>query len=72
MPDPDRHGWYRVAETVGGHTRHYSTRAFSPSAHRIVPGPASDAAGNPLPPKFQTPEHKGRKAADTKAKEATE
>lgn len=53
MPDPtpDAFGRYRVAETVGGKTRHYSTKRYMPGAHTIVPGPASYENGDELPMK---------------------
>ena len=57
MPSPDQFGRYRVAEVVGGRTRHYSTTTFLPGVHTIVTGPdaqASDDSGGPRPPKFNT------------------
>lgn len=56
-PTPDEFGRYRVAETVDGQTRHYSTRRFIPGAHRIVEGPDAKASfknGQERPPKFPT------------------
>lgn len=55
-PKPDQFGRYRVSEKVGGRTRHYSTKAFIPGAHSIVPGPASYPNGDELPPKFNISE----------------
>lgn len=56
MPTPDRFGRFRVAETVDGKTRHYSTKRFLPAVHKIVEGgPDADASysnGQERPPKF--------------------
>lgn len=51
-PKPDQFGRYRVAETIDGKTRHYSTARYIPGVHRIVEGPdaaASYANGQPRP-----------------------
>lgn len=55
LPQPDRFGRFRVAETIDGKTRHYSTKSFIPGVHRIVAGPDAQASydsGDPRPPKF--------------------
>lgn len=57
-PTPDQFGRFRVAETVDGKTRHYSTKRFLPGVHKIVEGPdaaASFANGQERPPKFPAP-----------------
>lgn len=54
-PQPDRFGRFRVAEKVGGKTRHYSTTRFLPGAHKIVTGPDAAASfdnGQERPAKF--------------------
>lgn len=54
-PKPDEFGRYRVAETVGGKTRHYSTVRYLPGVHAIVQGPDAAASypnGQARPPKF--------------------
>ena len=61
-PTPDMFGRYRVAEVVGGLTRHYSTSCFLPGVHTIVTGPdaqASDDSGGPRPPKFNVLDDRG-------------
>lgn len=58
-PTPDRFGRYRVAEKVGGKTRHYSTRRYLPGVHAIVTGPDAAASydnGQERPPKFNVAE----------------
>lgn len=69
-PTPDEFGRYRVAETVDGRTRHYSTRRYIPGAHKIVTGPDSAASysnGEERPAKFNTQDTK----SETKTKAAT-
>lgn len=59
MPNPDEFGRYRVAEVVGGKTRHYSTSRYLPGVHAIVQGPDAAASydnGQERPPKFNVAE----------------
>lgn len=50
-PTPDRYGRFRVRPKGRTDATAYSTNAFDPDRHVLVPGPASDIYGKALPPK---------------------
>lgn len=68
MPTPDQFGRFRVAEVVGGKTRHYSTSTYIQGVHTIVQGPDSAASfdnGQERPPKFNVGDKPADKPADS-------
>lgn len=52
MPNPDKHGWYRVRDRSAKEMGSWSSRVFLPGTMVIVPNAkASDQYGRALPPK---------------------
>ena len=51
VPQPDKHGWYRVRDKTNRRSGSWSSRLYNPATMTIHPGPASDIYGAALPPK---------------------
>ena len=65
QPDPDEFGRFRVTDVDTGHKRSIHAAELPHGNYRVLRQPASDVAGDALPPEFNTVEPSGQ-SADTK------
>ena len=67
-PEPDEFGRYRVTDKDTGHKRSIFAAELPHGNYTVLKQPASDIAGDALPPEFNTVEPTGQTATTQKEK----